>query len=394
MDVDDTSPSGKAQLELGQSLAALEAQLNLLLSLESSRSLRLAALEGRPAVELDAPVKAGGALLEPDGLRLGAVASPASRTAGEPFADLLQKPALKSALSGLSSREMPARSAAELMQGLVRDDRRSFRLLSTWAPLLSPAIYSIAARISAVLDLMRDEVRSAFVFGTIDHDQRAISYYGLLRVMERATLLATDAGGDWLVAMASSFEWTSWTPSFPLSRERTLIGALVGARAASRFGPGVVDLYLDALFRAQHPTKALDSLLALTAIGVRFPDNVETIARRLEAAAAKLSAGRMDRIDLVAEANAQALRLLAKGRTASPLVMSDWRQDSFSRDGVGHMLVFRLLTAAVEVPAWRFVPARATPQISPASAKDSFARAWGGAPQRAGPWVSGVGGHA
>jgi hypothetical protein len=242
---------------------------------------------------------------------------------------------------------------------------------------------------------MRDEVRSAYARDLADRDQRALGYYGLVRVMERATLLATDAGGEWLVGMAKSFEWGNWTPSFPLSRERMLAGALVGARAASRFGVGVIEGYGEVLATAGHATKSLDAIAAIAAIGIRHPAERDAVALHLEEALARLSSGPVSHGAAVEEAIRQALRLMAKGRTASPLMLSDWRGDSFSRDGVGHMLLLRLLTSAVENPAWQFIPGPTRPhRLSVSSARHSFARAWGMDLPGDPPWAAGGAGHA
>jgi hypothetical protein len=75
------------------------------------------------------------------------------------------------------------------------------------------------------------------------------NYYDLTHMTAHLTLLCSGLGArPWLAAMANSFTWTSWTPTFPLVRERTIWLAAAAARSAVAFGAGVVDRYLDALF--------------------------------------------------------------------------------------------------------------------------------------------------
>ena len=66
--------------------------------------------------------------------------------------------------------------------------------------------------------------------------------------------------------MAASFSWSTWSPTFVLSRERTLWLVAAAAKSAVAFGEAVIDKYLNKLSSADHPLKELDALLGLVSI--------------------------------------------------------------------------------------------------------------------------------
>ena len=77
--------------------------------------------------------------------------------------------------------------------------------------------------------------------------------------------------------------WTSWTPTFPLVRERTVWLAAAAARSAIAFGAEVVDRYVDVLVRATHVTQLFDALFGLTAIGLSDRNVRDRIAGHIAA---------------------------------------------------------------------------------------------------------------
>jgi hypothetical protein len=170
-----------------------------------------------------------------------------------------------------------------------------------------------------------------------------------------------------------------WTPSFPLARERDRWATLIGARAASRFGPALIDRYLEALRRASHPPNALDALIGLAAIGLRYPKERSVLVRSLDQEYAKLRDRKMLRPEIVATGHAEARRVLTE-KTPMRLASINQQEDAFNLDLGGRMPVFGLIPGAIESPAWTFIPAsnEATP-MSPRVARDTFVRAWGGA---------------
>jgi hypothetical protein len=121
-----------------------------------------------------------------------------------------------------------------------------------------------------------------------DAVELVIGYRTFVDTLARTTLFATDAGAPWLAEGASVFEWSKWTPSFPLIRERDLRSAAIGARVASLFGPTVIESYLNALRRTRHSLFALDAIVGLTAIGLRHPGAREAVLRSVEKEVAKI----------------------------------------------------------------------------------------------------------
>ncbi len=366
-------------MELGRAFAGLEEQLRLAIGLRSSRSLRLIALAGRKTLHIQFAKEASWGVVTSQAFvllreRPVAFGKPLSR----PFAELLKDGALLAALARPGILERASAGAARLLAGILDSDRRTFTQLAKWTPVIEIPVYAIAARLMAVLDLTREGVLAVFATGDPDADRLTLSYQKLVRALERTTLIATEAGSSWLAAMAASFEWGNWSPSFPLTRERTLLGSLIGARAASRFGPGVVDDYFASLARARHPVHALDAIVGLTAIGLRHAAQGGTIARRLERMEADRSDDRFPSAGVVSLARNQAVRLLGEGGSASPLLSTNWRQDAFGTDAQGHLRVLKLLPGALDASPSKFVrPGGELTAPSSRMAREAFERAWG-----------------
>ena len=84
--------------------------------------------------------------------------------------------------------------------------------------------------------------------------------------------------------MARSFEWTNWTPSFPLTRERTVWLAAAAAKSAAALGPDVIEPYLRALAEGRHAYKVFDTLFGLTSIALAHDRVLTPIAKAITAA--------------------------------------------------------------------------------------------------------------
>jgi len=159
--------------------------------------------------------------------------------------------------------------------------RAEFAELWRWAPLIEKQAYRIGARL---IDLMESLRASALREPeAVEANKNPVErYYGLLHTMTHLTLLASSPGaGHWLKAMAKSFTWVNWTPTFPLVRERTVWVAAAAARSASVFGADVMPLYFEALTRARHPMQIFDALFGLVAIACAEDCTVEPILENI-----------------------------------------------------------------------------------------------------------------
>lgn len=373
-----TELAAEVQIALGTALASLERQLQVGLGLKLSRSLRMIALGDRLALHIQFPYDAGWGVITPHAFTLArarplAFGKPPTRH----FADLMSDGALVEALNQRGNADRFTRGAARLVSALLESDRQTFRQLAEWAPMIETAVYAISARIVMALDATRADVLDACAENRSDADVLAMSYHRLTKALERATLIATEHGSARLVDTAKSFDWTNWTPSFPLSRERTLLGTLIGVRAASRLGPSLIDPYLDAFARARHPLKALDALVGLTAIALRHKSQRDGVIRRLEAILANLPDTQMPRPDLLAVAFLQARSLLEDTGVAAQLHASSWRHDAFSTNPAGQIRVFRYMPAALQDSIGKFVPpVQETAAGLSRHGRELFTRAW------------------
>jgi hypothetical protein len=183
----------------------------------------------------------------------------------------------------------------------VRADERAWKLLSPifnagasptanqiakllkWAPVLEMLAYQCFTTASMLVDRMRRRLLTAPLSDT-DREGMLVDYWTTLHTMGHLlTIASSPAARPWLAEMASAFTWREWTPSFVLSRERTLWLMAAAAKSAVAFGEPVLDRYLSKLSRSDHPVKGFDALLGLVAIGLDRPDIVGAVVAEIEA---------------------------------------------------------------------------------------------------------------
>ncbi len=153
-----------------------------------------------------------------------------------------------------------------------------------WSPIVERVAYRFCTRSSALLDLLRPGLLTAPGVGSPALDARRAAYWATAHTSSHVSLLASAVQArPWLAHMADQFEWVTWTPTFPLLRERTLWLAAAAARSARAFGEPVVEKYLAALALATHPVKRFDALFGLVAIGLSWDDGAGTLIAALEA---------------------------------------------------------------------------------------------------------------
>lgn len=374
--------------DLGTALARLEDYLSFALALKSERDLRLAVLAGRQECEAPLSQRTGLVRITEADFSITRQVIPDGAPASPTFVDLLDDPGVVRILTRLRAQDAIGGKARELVGALVEGDRTNFKKLLEWSAIIEGPAYGIATRITAALDELRPEVRAASA-GHVDSGGRLVlAYYKLLETLERATLIATEPGSPWLIEMAASFTWEVWTPSFSLVRERTVWSMLIGARAASRFGSAMIDGYLEALLRAEHNIMRIDAIVGLTAIGIREPDQRNSIVERLTRTVETLRAPNACEIALLW---AQAQRLLTGKQQMPSLSYGDRLRNALANDASGQMRVVKLLPAALDGPAWKFVPpASERRPASVSAAQTAFTRAHGTALDQ----FSGVIGHA
>jgi hypothetical protein len=375
-------PESKQHADIACALAALELELRVLLALRDSRSLRAEIAGEETSVLIGLPMEAGYLAISAEAISLSRTRPVQLETAPlRTAADLLASVAAASpaASEGMAMMEAGAR---RLITNLFFDDRWDYRQLAPWTAFIEVSAYNAAGRISMGLDRMRRTVHDAGAVSRPDADDLVVGYRKLVEALGRTTLFATDAGAPWLAEVGSAFEWSRWTPSFPLVRERDLRSVAIGARAASRFGAAMIERYLAALRRAKLPLFALDAIVALTAIGLRHDGEREAILRSLEREAAGISNKTMPAIEMVAVGHIGARDLLSDANASSDVALLDRRLDAFNLDTAGRMPIFAHLARAVDAPVEELARAGMQPK-SVKTERELFFRAWGEYPSLA-----------
>lgn len=194
--------------------------------------------------------------------------------------------------------------AQELVNTLIRRsetvDRETFERIYKWRHLFSASSYKWVTVASMMLDasrrgykqaVLKREMRQRYVLG---------EYQNLVRAMGALISLAcTGPDTAWLSEMAMSFQWHAWTPSFVLSRERSMLSTVQAGSAASQFGPEVIDRYLERIGGKASPLMIYDAVLGLTAIATRHRTHVDEILERMNRALTARQAYGQDEIRVV-----------------------------------------------------------------------------------------------
>lgn len=171
-------------------------------------------------------------------------------------------PLTEAMLSSGASRVRARDAAQTLLSPLFSNalpTQALFAALLRWAPLIERNAYLVALRLTAYLAALRTAIPS---LTNAEARVMRIRCWTMATKIGRLMLLASGReAGSWLLPMAKRQVWEQWTPSLPLTRERSLWLALIGARLAAATGEMVIDNYLAALARSRHPRIAYDALL-------------------------------------------------------------------------------------------------------------------------------------
>ena len=235
--------------------------------------------------------------------------------------------------------------------------RAQMRDLLKWAPVLEQVAYRYTARTTTLLDRLRPELLTAADEPSAARDQKLLEYWSLLHTGGHFSLLASSAEArPWLTGMAQSFTWETWTPTFPLLRERTLWLAAVGARSAVAFGEPVIEPYLTALALANHPLRTMDALCGLVAIALDQERTAPAILAELVKARDILS--RQTRSDgpLMRVLIDSAIQTLREPQRAARELIEDWPvADHWSQKANG-----LLNTIALRLDPTEVLPSKST----------------------------------
>ena len=152
----------------------------------------------------------------------------------------------------------------------------------------APVIETIAYELFTTSSLMLEGQRLALLSPTMsvaDRDAMLVEYWLTLhRMGHLLTIASSPTARPWLADMATNNAWRDWTPTFLLTRERTLWLMAIAAKSAIAFGESVVDIYLARLAGRKHPLDCFDALVGLVAIGLDRPDIAAKIVNEIDRA--------------------------------------------------------------------------------------------------------------
>jgi hypothetical protein len=306
----------------------------------------------------------------------------------------------------------------------VRADERAWKLLSPifnagasptsnqiakllkWAPVLELLAYQCFTTASMLVDRVRRRLLTVPLSDT-DREGMLVDYWTTLHTMGHLlTIASSPAARPWLAEMASAFTWREWTPSFVLSRERTLWLMAAAAKSAVAFGEPVLDRYLSKLSSSDHPIKGFDALLGLVAIGLDRPDIASAVVAEIEAIGASKVEDRSrpgfigpmlnSAIETLREPQAaeklfkRSTRDAATSKLAHPklLGLDALRLDSTEITPEGRLLGLIALPSIIRLPLGEYYPRQSNSLlIRPRDISLILERAWAAASSDYGPRI-------
>jgi hypothetical protein len=184
---------------------------------------------------------------------------------------------LREVFVGAMARAKAVQQARRLLRPLFDTSkpptREHIRSLLKWSPVIEHDAYQYCAHATLALDSLRPVILKEIGSTSAMQSSRLVEYWNCVHAMGHLTLLASTPGArPWLVEMAESFVWVSWTPTFPLLRERTLWLAALAARSAIAFGEPVIEKYMACLAISTHAMKSFDAIFGLVAIALDQPN--------------------------------------------------------------------------------------------------------------------------
>lgn len=371
------------QVKMSEALAGIHAQLRFALTLAHDKAARLAALDGKPALAFKLAHSAGWLLIDEQSSTVARTNGP--RHPERPYTALSQSQAVTKIVQKSASWSKTDTLAERAMQGILANDRAAFQNLLALAPLVETQVYSFAARLIEILDALRPRAQTAIA--TDGHSGALGPYYWRFAgMLGRATLLATTPGASlWLLATARSFTWATWTPSFPLVRERNCWLAAIGARAAAEFGPDIVPYYADALRRARHPLAAADAILGMTAIAYRHETVRDAVLDTFRASRSTQPYSDMmapELLPLIIQQGEALLLSQNKPVAGRPFPLPPYRIDPTRFDPFNGYVLFAQLPLALATPTASLIPGAGAEPVLPtkANADTMLARSWGPEP--------------
>ncbi|MGO4560142.1 hypothetical protein [Mesorhizobium sp. 2RAF21] len=374
-------PIPTTEMYIGAALADLHEHVRLVMWLATDEAARVALLEGEQSATYAASTGAAWLLIDRDTLRIER--KNLSDLPERNYSGLLRNDILAQNARRGRAWKRADRSAAAVVKGLLQNDRHALRQLLDMAPLVEVAAYILANRIVEHIDLIRSTVRRN-VSESGNHGL-ARRYWDYANMLGRATLVATTPGSrPWLTGAAKSVEWSTWTPSFSLVRERNPWLGAVAARTAAEVGAEVLPDYAAALRRARHPLMAADAIFGMTAIGLRDKTVAEHIVHLLDESLATRRQLNQVEHEIITPFRNQAADLLRRvdddaDRSSQSFTATSFHVDPLAQDASGAFALLSQLPAALEAPLSSFIRAAAMPDVlpGPKHASTMFTRAWG-----------------
>jgi hypothetical protein len=308
---------------------------------------------------------------------------------------------VEAAYSRTRALQMASEQIAPIADARGLPSREQFAKLSQWSALIEHVAYRCATRISGLLDVARPHILQHANLDSEELNARLAQYWVTMHAMANMTLLSSEpAAGSWLSDMAAKVSWGTWTPTFPLLRERTLWLAVCAAHSAMAFGHKAVEKYVNLASRATHPIKVFDALYGLSAIALGNPDICKPVLAELRSLRATLKQRYLEHSVLIEAAFDDAIKTISA--PVFELDGSDWeirtlgwhaplkqglatpgalRADPASINSSGRFLGLVVLPFIVSTSRHNLYPMRSKGRhgIANATILEIILRAWGAA---------------
>jgi hypothetical protein len=172
-------------------------------------------------------------------------------------------------------RTNASRDASQLVTDLLTHpsnlSRERFLEAMKWRDLYAISAYKWMTIASMLLEISRPKMKNTVAKRTIKQRFVALEYDNFVQAMGVMGSLAC-AGNDnrWLSDVPSILTGTTWTPSYVLTRERTMLSTSQGSFIAAAFGLEAIPIYFRRLEESDKPFALFDAVLGLVSIANRY----------------------------------------------------------------------------------------------------------------------------
>lgn len=174
------------------------------------------------------------------------------------------------------------RDASQLVTELLTNpsglSRERFLEAMRWRDLYAVSAYKWMTMASMLLEISRSKMKNTVVKRNIKQRYVALEYDSFVQAMGvMGSLACAGPDNSWLSDVSSILIGKTWTPSYVLTRERTMLATSQGSFMASAFGLEAIPIYFRRLEKSDLPFAIFDAVLGLVSVANRYAESKDVV---------------------------------------------------------------------------------------------------------------------